>query len=55
MLTLVSALIALAPATAPPTPVIPPSPGYITNGDGSRMMCTPDYSYCWPDPTGPVR
>jgi hypothetical protein len=51
---LLAALIALSPATAPPTPQIPPSPAYIGNGDGSRMICTPDYTTCWPDPTAPL-
>ncbi|QDH91862.1 hypothetical protein SEA_PHRAPPUCCINO_187 [Mycobacterium phage Phrappuccino] len=50
MTALLAVLIALSPDnTAPPTPEIPPPlPTYIVNGDGSRMNCTPTYSYCWP-------
>ena len=27
-------------------------PTYVTNGDGTRMQCTPGAIYCWPDTTG---
>ena len=27
-------------------------PTYVTNGDGSRMQCSPTANYCWPDNTG---
>ena len=37
------------PATTPP---LPPLPTYIVNGDGSRMDCTPNYQYCWPEHMG---
>lgn len=53
MTALLTVLIMLSPGnTAPPTPEIPPMPTYISNGDGSRLICTPTASYCWPDPTG---
>lgn len=54
MISFLAVLIALSPATAPPTPEIPPMPTYISGGDGSRVICTPTGSYCWPDPTAPV-
>lgn len=55
MTTLISLIIMLSPGnTAPPTPEIPPPlPTYQTNGDGSRMTCTPNFASCWPDPNGP--
>jgi len=44
----------LSPAPDPtpsyPTPTL--LPNYVTNGDGSRMQCTPNLSQCWRDTTG---
>lgn len=47
------AVICLPYATASPsTPGLPtpppPLPTQVTNGDGTRMNCTPNYQYCWP-------
>jgi hypothetical protein len=51
---ILAVIIMLSPGnTAPSTPEIPPPlPTYVTNGDGSRMNCTPNYQSCWPDTTG---
>lgn len=38
----------LSPSTPGlPTPP-PPLPTQVTNGDGTRYNCTPNYQYCWP-------
>lgn len=43
------AVVARATPTTPglPTPP-PPLPTQVTNGDGTRYNCTPDYRQCWP-------
>lgn len=49
-------VIALSPSNPyTPDPAYPtPSliPNYVTNGDGTRMQCTPNLNQCWPDTTG---
>lgn len=45
----------LSPSTPYPDPTYPtPSliPNYITNGDGTRLQCTPSLNQCWRDTTG---
>jgi hypothetical protein len=42
----------LAPAEPNPEPSFPLPPTYITQGDGSRMQCTPNGYSCWPDSSG---
>ena len=49
----------LAPTDTPAYPDPNPGGGYTdllpnfaTNGDGSRMQCTPTFNYCWPDTSG---
>lgn len=53
---LAASTFALSPSTPyDPTPTYPtPSliPNYVTNGDGTRMQCTPNLSNCWRDTTG---
>lgn len=48
---LLTVVLLLGPSNTPdpglPT-IPPPLPTQIVNGDGSRMNCTPTYSYCWP-------
>lgn len=35
--------------TTPGLPTTPPAlPSQITNGDGTRLNCTPNYQFCWP-------
>lgn len=53
---LVGLLLPLFPVPAPP-PFPDPDytsllPRYVTNGDGTRMQCTPSLNQCWPDSTG---
>lgn len=46
---LVAALITLAPQDDSGLPTPPPSlPTQVVNGDGTRMSCTPDGTFCWP-------
>jgi hypothetical protein len=40
------------PPVAPNQPGVQLLPTYATNGDGTRMQCTPSTSYCWRDTTG---
>jgi len=40
------------PAPAPTDPSIQLLPTYTTNGNGTRMQCSPTSSFCWPDTTG---
>jgi hypothetical protein len=35
------------PGMATPAPQ-PALPTYVTNGDGSRMDCAPNFTVCWP-------
>lgn len=54
MITLLT-LLALSPLNPYPDPPYPtPSliPNYTTNGDGTRMQCTPGLTQCWTDTTG---
>ena len=42
---------ASATPTTPGLPTIPPPlPTQVTNGDGTRLNCTPNYQYCWQPP-----
>lgn len=40
------AVLVLAPSPSP-DPAVPDYPTYITQGDGTRVTCTPSGSYCW--------
>jgi hypothetical protein len=47
--------ILLGPTFTPDPPPYPQPvliPTYVTNGDGTRMSCTPGTTYCWQDTTG---
>ena len=48
-----AATVWLSPAPVPdPNPYTDLLPTYVTNGDGTRMQCSPTANYCWPDNTG---
>lgn len=52
---LAASMFALSPSTPyDPSPYPTPSliPNYTTNGDGTRMQCTPNLYQCWRDTTG---
>ena len=54
---LVAASLILGPYYGPdPTPGFQDpnnlSPTYITNGDGTRIQCTPTANACWTDTSG---
>ncbi len=51
MITLLAATLILAPVPAPPPPPYPtpsPVPNFLTQGDGTRIVCAPTGGYCWP-------
>jgi hypothetical protein len=58
MIALIAAI--LIPLSPTPVPDPPPYfgsdivllPTYETNGDGTRMQCTPTQSFCWPSADG---
>lgn len=62
MLTLIaiaaSIIVPLAPSYPdPPAPTPTPGyiqmiPNYLVQGDGTRVVCTPTASYCWPSNDG---
>lgn len=50
MIILITAAWVLLPPIDPGTPTPPPPlPTQVVNGDGTRLNCTPNYTYCWPE------
>lgn len=48
MITLLVAAWLLGPTPDPGLPTPPPAlPTYVVQGDGTRLDCTPNYTYCW--------
>lgn len=42
------AWLVLGPSGDPGLPTIPPPlPTYVIQNDGTRLDCTPNYTYCW--------
>lgn len=44
--------LVLAPTPVPDPPPFPTYPGYITQGDGTRISCAPGGYTCWPSNDG---